>query len=175
MTLNNITTLDNYALSRLNDYENTTSFPAFKLLELNTNSTLAGNPAYTLIGTYQDPSFGLQKLMDVGTIIGDKVYYVQYIASAFKYSDYLPAVQHMIDSMLITPRILNQSQINARLNGIVDFCMKSLPVGIKPCDNQLKNIVTQICARIGELDACHDGKVDQYYKVRASEGFKNTS
>ncbi|MGC1931025.1 MAG: hypothetical protein WA667_18805 [Candidatus Nitrosopolaris sp.] len=80
MTLNNVTTLSNYALSTaIKDYE--MKFPAFKLLELNTNSTLAGNPAYTLIGTYQDPSFGLQKLMDVGTIIGDKVYYVQYFAN----------------------------------------------------------------------------------------------
>ncbi len=68
---------------------------------------------------------------------------------------------------------VNQSQINARLNGVVDFCMKSLPVGIKPCDNQLKNFVTQICASIGELDACHNGKVDQYYKVRASEVSKS--
>ena len=47
--INNITTLDNYALSTaIKDYEKT--FPAFKLLELNTNSTLAGNSAYTLIG-----------------------------------------------------------------------------------------------------------------------------
>jgi hypothetical protein len=68
---------------------------------------------------------------------------------------------------------VNQSQINARLNGVVDFCMKSLPVGVKPCDNQLKDVVTQICASIGELDACHNGKVEQYYKVRASEVSKS--
>jgi len=29
---------------------------------------VAGKPAYTLIGTYQDPSFGSQKIMEVGTI-----------------------------------------------------------------------------------------------------------
>jgi hypothetical protein len=69
---------------------------------------------------------------------------------------------------------VNESQINARLNGVVDFCMKSLPVGIKPCDNQLKTFVTQICASVGELDACHNGKVDQYYKVRTSEASKET-
>lgn len=68
---------------------------------------------------------------------------------------------------------VNQSQINARLNGVVDFCMKSLPIGIKPCDKQLKDVVTQICASVGELDACHDGKVDQYYKVRAAQASKS--
>jgi hypothetical protein len=85
------------------DYENRPSyFHAFKLIELSTNSSvLAGKPAYTLIGTYQDPSAGLQKLMEVGTIIGDKAYSVQYIADAPKYSDYLPTVQKMIDSLTI--------------------------------------------------------------------------
>jgi eukaryotic-like serine/threonine-protein kinase len=73
-----------------------------KLLELSTNSSiLAGKPAYTLIGTYQDPSAGLQKLMEIGTIIGDKAYSVQYIADAPRYTDYLPTVQKMIDSLAI--------------------------------------------------------------------------
>jgi hypothetical protein len=83
------------------DYENKPSyFHAFKLLELSTNSSiLAGEPAYTLIGTYELPSSGLQKLMEVGIIIGDNS--VQYIADAPKYSDYLPTVQKMIGSLVI--------------------------------------------------------------------------
>ena len=56
---------------------------------------------YTLIRTYQDPSFGLQKLMEIGTIIGDKAYSVQYIADAPRYSNYLPTVQWMIQSLVI--------------------------------------------------------------------------
>ena len=39
--------------------------------------------------------------MGVGTIIGDKAYSVQYIADAPKYSDYLPTLQKMIDSLVI--------------------------------------------------------------------------
>jgi hypothetical protein len=39
--------------------------------------------------------------MEVGTIIGDKAYSVQYIANAPRYSDYLPTVQKMIDSLAI--------------------------------------------------------------------------
>jgi hypothetical protein len=54
-----------------------------------------------LIGTYQNHSAGLQKLMEIGTIIGDKAYCMQYIADAPKYSDYLPTVQKMIDSLVI--------------------------------------------------------------------------
>jgi hypothetical protein len=94
---NPTTNLDNYAQYSLDGYEN---FHAFKLLELNTNSSkLVGRSGYTLIGTYELHSFGLQKLMGVGTIIGDKAYMIQYIADAPKYSDYLPTVQNMIDSM----------------------------------------------------------------------------
>jgi hypothetical protein len=54
-----------------------------------------------LIGTYQNPSAGLQKLMEIGMIVGDKVYVIQYIADAPRYADYLPTVQKMIDSLVI--------------------------------------------------------------------------
>jgi hypothetical protein len=62
MLHNSTTTLNNYAhFVAFTDYESRTSyFHAFKLLELSTNSsTIAGKPAYTLIGTYQDRSAGL--------------------------------------------------------------------------------------------------------------------
>ena len=39
--------------------------------------------------------------MEVGTIIGNKAYIMQYIADALKYSDYLPKVQNMIGSLAI--------------------------------------------------------------------------
>jgi hypothetical protein len=102
---NSTTDLNNYAhFVAFIDYENKPSyFHDFKLLELSTNlSMLVGKSAYTLIGTYQDPSAGSQKIMEVGTVIGDKAYSVQYIADAPRYTDYLPTVQKMIDSMQIT-------------------------------------------------------------------------
>jgi hypothetical protein len=100
---NSTTTLNNYAhFVASTDYENSNSYyHAFKL-ELSTNSSiLAGKPAYTLIGTYQDRSAGLQKVMEIGTIIGDKAYSVQYIADAPKYSSYFPAAQKIIGSLVI--------------------------------------------------------------------------
>jgi eukaryotic-like serine/threonine-protein kinase len=97
---NSTTNLDNYAQYSLDGYKN---FSAFKLLRLNTinSSKLVGRSTYTLIGTYELHPFGLQKLMEVGTIIGDKAYSVQYIADAPRYTDYLPTVQKMIDSLVI--------------------------------------------------------------------------
>ncbi|MGA9153007.1 MAG: hypothetical protein WBZ36_20710 [Candidatus Nitrosopolaris sp.] len=93
-------TLTDYAQSVVtNDYEKT--FPAFKLLGLETNATLAGHQAYKIVGTYQDRSLGLQKIIEVGTVINGKAYYIQYIVDASRYSDYLPTLQHMIDSMKI--------------------------------------------------------------------------
>lgn len=63
----------------------------------------------------------------------------------------------------------NQSELNARLNSILDFCLNSLPNGLQACDRQLKNVVTEVCAaNNGALDACHNGKVDQYYVARAA-------
>lgn len=66
----------------------------------------------------------------------------------------------------------NQASLNARIDNVVDFCLKSLPLGTPPCDSQLGPVLNRICS--GEnaqqsLDACHDGKVTQYYKVRNNE------
>ena len=39
--------------------------------------------------------------MEIGTIIGDKAYSVQYIADTPRYADYLSTIQKMIDSLVI--------------------------------------------------------------------------
>ncbi len=75
------------------------------------------------------------------------------------------------DIIAKTTKVVNNltQTINARLNIILDFCLKSLPNGIQPCDKQLKDLVTQVCAaNNGRLDACHNGTVDQYYVARAA-------
>jgi hypothetical protein len=68
----------------------------------------------------------------------------------------------------------NQILLNERVNNIVDFCINSLPNGTTTCDNRLGPLLNKICN--GEnntvqqsLDACHDGKAPQYYKVRNDE------
>lgn len=67
--------------------------------------------------------------------------------------------------------------INARLNSVVNFCLKSLPKGYAACDSQLSTAVSNICAEhVGQpIDACSDGKVAQYYKIRSTEITKNST
>ena len=129
---NSTTNLNNYArFIAFNDYENRTSYHAFKLLELSTNSTLAGKPAYTIIGTYDLPSSGLQKIMEIGSIIGDKAYSLQYIADAPKLSGYLPAVQKMIDSLQLNQ--YHHQHLNTETNG------KRVPICcFLPCESNFQ-------------------------------------
>jgi hypothetical protein len=73
----------------------------FKVIESNTNSTLAGKPAYKLV--YTDVEDGINyKSMEIGTIAGDRLYYVKYLVEEEQYPDYLPTVQKMVDSLKIT-------------------------------------------------------------------------
>jgi eukaryotic-like serine/threonine-protein kinase len=78
------------------------SYSEFDLLASNTiNVVLAGNPAYVLLYKYSDPISGILEVMETGTIISGKGYYVQYFAESEKYSSYLPTIQTMIDSFTL--------------------------------------------------------------------------
>jgi hypothetical protein len=92
--------LDEYANSLITYYKETLT--GFNLVEYDTNtSILARKPAYKLV--YRDVEDDTNyKTMEIGTIIGDKVYYIEYIAEAEKYSGYLPTIQMMINSFDIT-------------------------------------------------------------------------
>jgi hypothetical protein len=78
------------------------SYMNFDLLASTTiNAWLAGNPAYILLYKYSDPISGILQVMETGTIISGKGYYVQYFAESEKYSSYLPTMQTMIDSFTL--------------------------------------------------------------------------
>ena len=96
-------TLEEYADSLITDYNETLT--DFNPIELNTNITLGAgnnNPAYGLIYTDREDNINY-KTMEIGTIIGDKVYYIRYNAEEKKYSNYLPTptIQMMINSLKI--------------------------------------------------------------------------
>jgi hypothetical protein len=92
--------LDEYANSLISYYKETLT--GFNLVESDTNtSIIAGKPAYKLVYTDVEDETNY-KTLEIGTIIGDKVYYIEYIAEAEKYSGYLPTIQMMIDSFEIT-------------------------------------------------------------------------
>jgi hypothetical protein len=73
----------------------------FKVIESNTNSLLAGNNAYKLIYTYTDGGT-TYKDMEIGTIVGDKAFYIAYDVEESTFDSYLPIVQTMIDSFEVT-------------------------------------------------------------------------
>lgn len=52
----------------------------------------------------------------------------------------------------------NQVGLNIRLNNLVDFCMKSLPSGITACDNQLRDLVRQVCTANNDEDVADRGR-----------------
>ena len=62
--------------------------------------------------------------------------------------------------------IRSREQLNSVINAAVKQCIDSLPAGNPDCDAHLKDTVANVCAQDNGLDACHDGKVDQYYKAR---------
>jgi hypothetical protein len=91
-------TLDEYLREALK-YKNSTGFPGFKLLGANTSmNKLSGNSAYIIMWIYKHPSYGLRKSIEIGTIIGNKGYFIDYAAAAEKFFDYLPSVQKMVNS-----------------------------------------------------------------------------
>ena len=68
--------LNEYLATTINDYNDT---PDFKVIESNTNSILAGKPAYKLV--YTDVEDGIDyKTLEIGTLMGNKVYFITYDA-----------------------------------------------------------------------------------------------
>src|SRR3954454_24570422 len=59
-----------------------------------------------------------------------------------------------------------EAQLNDKINQILDICTRSLPNGIPACDNQLRDGINKVYESNNKLDACHDGRVNQYYRIR---------
>ena len=73
----------------------------FTLLESGTSVTLAGNPAYKLV--YSESIEGNPvKAIQVGTIIRDKAYYIEYSEEPEQYSNNIRIAQDVINSFNLT-------------------------------------------------------------------------
>jgi hypothetical protein len=100
-TLSDPTDLKTDANDSINYYQN--SSKDFKLLELNTDINLAGQPAYKLVFTSIDPETNtIFKSMVVTAIVGNKAYDISYSADPDIYQSSLPLVEKIIDSFEIT-------------------------------------------------------------------------
>jgi eukaryotic-like serine/threonine-protein kinase len=72
--------------------------PNFKLIESNMLS-VANNPAEKLIYSYNNPQVGVTKTMDTFVIRDDKLFLFSFNSDADTYSNYLPIIQKMLDSL----------------------------------------------------------------------------
>jgi len=75
------------------------NFGGINVLELNTNSKVAGKPAYRIVFTLKDKT---TEIMETGFIVGDKVYHITYTAKPESYLSNLPAVQNIANSLKIS-------------------------------------------------------------------------
>lgn len=94
---------DSISWELLGSIETDSFNPGYKILEANTNATLSKQPAYLLVDSTTNANGVTSILREIGTIIGDKVYIVQFFADSADYFTYVPTVNKMIDSVVITP------------------------------------------------------------------------
>jgi hypothetical protein len=93
-------TLEEYTNEVISHYNE--SLQDFHLLDNDTDSMiLAGYTAYRLVYTSTLEDGTINKQMEIGTKIGDKVYYLTYYAEEEKYHNFLPVIHDMINSFEI--------------------------------------------------------------------------
>lgn len=92
--------LTQYATNGLSDLKQ--SLKNFKSVAFTTaGNVLSGLPAYKSVYTFADGNT-ISKDLEIGTIKGDKAYYLIYDAGINEYDKYLPIIQQMINSFQIT-------------------------------------------------------------------------
>jgi hypothetical protein len=98
-TMPRTTNIISYRDQSIDIYRRDPNFKDLQILSTSIgNFTLAGLPAYSFELTYTDPEFGPQNMLEVGRILEDKVYYIQYFADPPIYGKYFPTVERMIES-----------------------------------------------------------------------------
>lgn len=80
----------------------TKKLPDFDFIksESDEKTTLADNPAQKIVYQYRDEQ-DIIKAMEVLTVKGDKGFIISYTAEASKYSDFIPIIKKMMDSLKI--------------------------------------------------------------------------
>jgi hypothetical protein len=115
--------IEAYLNEGIASYMQEAAFRDFQVISSSTdNFTLADMPAYSFEATYTDTEFGPQHLLEVGTIIDNRGYFLQYFADSPVYQEYLPIVQETIESFRITqPAVVNESIAATTANNASDF------------------------------------------------------
>ena len=90
-------TLEGYLQSTIDSYRN--SYGTINVLVSDSQSNVAGRPAYRLVFTSGD---GTDKVMETGFIVGDKVLYVAYTARPSNFFTYLEDAMYIANSIRMT-------------------------------------------------------------------------
>lgn len=96
-------TLEQYTSHQINMIKSVEAGTFFKLLE-STPYLLSGNPGHKIVflnGTNADVRHNYYKTSIVWTIVGDKIYQIQYSAELAKYPTYASTILDMIESFEI--------------------------------------------------------------------------
>jgi hypothetical protein len=94
-----VVTIKEYTNNTLNTYKKQAR--DFQPTLVNTNGKLAGNPAYEIDGTYLDDQNIKHQIFEVGTILNNKAYILQFDSDESKTQGYMPDLKAMIPSFQI--------------------------------------------------------------------------
>ncbi len=97
--------VDQYLRDQLSSHRSNPS-NNFKLISANTNNvTISGHPAFRLLWTFtpQASYAGLNKQLEVGTLLNGQGYLIDYSGSISLFSKFLPQVQQIIKTLMVQP------------------------------------------------------------------------
>ena len=114
--------LDSYANDTVNRYID--GLDEFTRSQFGTNTTLSGYPAYGIEGTYIDEVSVKNQLREIGTILNNTAYILQFSSAEYKSPSYLSALEEMIGSFQIIPTVsmdnnttINNTKLPSNLTG----------------------------------------------------------
>ena len=111
--------LEHYLQDSINEFQNSSAWKNFHVLTSSSNYTLAGRPAYEIIGTATDNSTGiLREIMEAGTFVGPKVYYIQAFVNQNLLPYYAQILSHMKDSFSVTEEPVTYATYQNYTNGV---------------------------------------------------------
>jgi hypothetical protein len=141
----------------------------FKIIEASTDSILLGHPAYKLVFTYaltsRDAGGNVirgedSKTMEIGSVIDNKLYRLEFAPDPQYYDYYLPAVQRMIDSFELTGKVDNFSS-GANLTSSSGVTNMSSQIGANQTFTSQQPFQPQpLQNRINWLEICMNPLVD---------------
>jgi len=95
--LGSLDSIGDYVANTINQYSQ--NAPEFKLLSMSMNDKLGGLRAYSILYSERFNSTSFLKTLEVGTIRGSQVYFIQFYALADHFEGNLPIAKKMINSI----------------------------------------------------------------------------